>query len=384
MLLAFARSFVLCCWVKELLSITDCSALRGTCAGFMGPLRRSGRRTPCKNPFITPIQSLVWCPLACDKPRITAIRTSLVGPRGAGPPSREPTRWRGIECLAKLVQGTVCNILGRMKSSAQVSLLICNVAMAEFEQSGGGSVRLPRVLVLKRLPRQVAHSIKQWRSSAYDESRIQAIATTPPICRPSPASTRLALDLRVQPRCTLSLFGPNRPAYRKGPSRVRDRHRPEIHRFLMSSRRRLFSFGTAIKLILDNHFRPHIEETRAWLEPRPPGRFAFTFTPSQWFCLNLIEGFFSTFSRSAFAHIGSLQSTSSKNASMAGIDDVQSPSRLHTWSYKRAEAACYDSNHENADLGATLTTKSARLLEIKQQSYFLTRISLIFDFVRYA
>ena len=34
---------------------------------------------------------------------------------------------------------------------------------------------------------------------------------------------------------------------------------------------------------------------------------------------------------------------------MAGIDDVNRHPVLHTWSYKLAEAASYDSNHGNAD-----------------------------------
>jgi hypothetical protein len=35
---------------------------------------------------------------------------------------------------------------------------------------------------------------------------------------------------------------------------------------------------------------------------------------------------------------------------MAGIDDVNRHPVIHTWSYKLAEAAWYDSNHGNADL----------------------------------
>jgi hypothetical protein len=37
---------------------------------------------------------------------------------------------------------------------------------------------------------------------------------------------------------------------------------------------------------------------------------------------------------------------------MAGIDDVNRHPVIHTWSYKLAEAAWYDSNHGNADLAS--------------------------------
>jgi hypothetical protein len=35
---------------------------------------------------------------------------------------------------------------------------------------------------------------------------------------------------------------------------------------------------------------------------------------------------------------------------MANIDDVNRHPVIHTWSYKLEDAACYDSNQENADL----------------------------------
>src|SRR6516165_1365940 len=44
-------------------------------------------------------------------------------------------------------------------------------------------------------------------------------------------------------------------------------------------------------------------ETRAWLDTRPAGRFEFTFTPKHGSWLNLIEGFFSKFTRSVLRHI---------------------------------------------------------------------------------
>lgn len=56
--------------------------------------------------------------------------------------------------------------------------------------------------------------------------------------------------------------------------------------------------NTAIKLILDNHCAHISRETRAWLAPRPSGRFELTFTPKYGSWLNLIEGFFSKFARS--------------------------------------------------------------------------------------
>ncbi len=97
--------------------------------------------------------------------------------------------------------------------------------------------------------------------------------------------------------------------------------------------------STAIKLILDNHSAHISRETRAWLDARPPGRFAFTFTPKHDSWLNLIEGFFSKFARSVLRHIRVTSKQELKQRIMAGIDDVNHHPVIHTWSYKLAEAA---------------------------------------------
>ena len=97
--------------------------------------------------------------------------------------------------------------------------------------------------------------------------------------------------------------------------------------------------STAIKLILDNHSAHISRETRAWLDARPPGRFAFTFTPKHGSWLNLIEGFFSKFARSVLRHIRVTSKHELKERIMAGIDDVNRHPVIHTWSYKLADAA---------------------------------------------
>jgi hypothetical protein len=42
---------------------------------------------------------------------------------------------------------------------------------------------------------------------------------------------------------------------------------------------------------------------------------------------------------------------------MAGIDDVNRHPVIHTWSYKLEDAACYDSNQENAESSSSLCTR---------------------------
>src|SRR3954463_2430191 len=84
---------------------------------------------------------------------------------------------------------------------------------------------------------------------------------------------------------------------------VRDRHRSREFIEFLKRLDAAYPAGTAIKLILDNHSAHISKETRAWIDARPPGRFAFTFTPKHGSWLNLIEGFFSKFARSVLRHI---------------------------------------------------------------------------------
>ena len=78
--------------------------------------------------------------------------------------------------------------------------------------------------------------------------------------------------------------------------------------------------------------------------------FKFTFTPKNGSWLNLVEGFFSKFARSVLRHIRVASKYELKQRIIAGINDVNCHPVIHTWSYKLAEAAGYDSNFENAGL----------------------------------
>ena len=120
---------------------------------------------------------------------------------------------------------------------------------------------------------------------------------------------------------------------------VRDRHRSREFIELLRHLDAAYPKGTAIKLILDNHSAHISKETTAWLDSRPAGRFAFTFTPKHGSWLNLIEGFFSKFARSVLRHIRVTSKHELKERIMAGIQEVNRHPVIHTWSYKLAEAA---------------------------------------------
>jgi transposase len=95
-----------------------------------GPLAAiEDRPRPGKEPVITPEAKAWLASLACDKAREHGYPHELWTTRLLARHAREHGPASGHECLAKLVQGTVCKILGRQDSwpggnqTAQGSLL---------------------------------------------------------------------------------------------------------------------------------------------------------------------------------------------------------------------------------------------------------------------
>ena len=176
--------------------------------------------------------------------------------------------------------------------------------------------------------------------SCDEKPGIQAIATTAPDLPPKPGVyASFARDYEYKRHGTVSLLAGIDLLTGKVHALVRDRHRSREFIELLKLLDAAYPARTAIKLIVDNHSAHISRETRAWLAARPPGRFAFTFTPKHGSWLNLIEGFFSKFARSVLRHIRVTSKQELKDRIMAGIDDVNRYPVIHTWSYKLAGAA---------------------------------------------
>src|SRR5215470_1803825 len=279
------------------------------------------RPRPGKEPVITPEAKAWLVSLACGK-------------------AKEHGPEAGHECLAHLVQGTVCKILGQEEIKPHKVRYYLERRDAEFEQKMAEVLCVYReVQVLKKAAK--SQPCQPVAIVSYDEKPgIQAIATTAPDLPPEPGiHATFARDHEYKRHGTLSLLAGIDLLTGKVHALVRDRHRSrefiEFLRLLDAA----YPASTAIKLILDNHSAHISKETRSWLATRPSGRFAFTFTPIHGSWLNLIEGFFSKFARSVLRHIRVASKHELKERIMAGIKDVNRHPVIHTWSYKLAEAA---------------------------------------------
>jgi len=304
-----------------------------------GPLTAlDDRPHPGKEPTLTPEAKAWLVSLACEKAKEHGYPHELWTTRLLARHAREHGPAAGHECLARLVQGTVCKILGQEEIKPHKVSYYLERRDAEFEQ------KMAEVLCVYRQVQVLKKSNKPDKSVAivsYDEKPgIQAIATTAPDLPPVPGvHATFARDHEYKRHGTLSLLAGIDLLTGKVHALVRDRHRSREFIEFLKLLDAAYPARTAIKLILDNHSAHISRETRAWLATQPAGRFEFTFTPKHGSWLNLVEGFFSKFARSVLRHIRVTSKHELKERIMAGIEDVNRHPVIHTWSYKLAEAA---------------------------------------------
>jgi transposase len=307
-----------------------------------GPLPAlNDRPHPGREPTITPEAKAWLVSLACDKAREHGYPHELWTTRLLARHAREHGPVAGHECLAKLVQGTVCKILGQEEIKPHKVRYYLERRDAEFEQKMAEVLCVYRqVQVLKKTAAGSKKPAKSVAIVSYDEKPgIQAIATTAPDLPPVPGvHATFARDHEYKRHGTLSLLAGIDLLTGKVHALVRDRHRSREFIEFLKLLDAAYPTCTAIKLILDNHSAHISRETRTWLAAQPAGRFEFTFTPKHGSWLNLVEGFFSKFARSVLRHIRVTSKHELKERIMAGIEDVNRYPVIHTWSYKLTEA----------------------------------------------
>lgn len=308
-----------------------------------GPLAAlDDRPRPGKEPTITPEAKAWLVSLACDKAKEHGYPHELWTTRLLAGHAREHGPAAGHECLANLVQGTVCKILGKEEIKPHKVRYYLEKRDANFERKMAEVLCVYReVEVLKKASTKSKRRGKPVAIVSYDEKPgIQAIATTAPDLPPQPGIyPTFARDHEYKRHGTLTLLAGIDLLTGKVHALVRDRHRSREFIEFLKLLDTAYPAHTTIKLVLDNHSAHISRETRAWLATQPADRFELTFTPKHGSWLNLIEGFFSKFARSVLRHIRVTSKHELKERIMAGIDDVNRHPVIHTWSYKLAEVA---------------------------------------------
>jgi transposase len=301
------------------------------------------RPRPGKEPTIT-AEGKTWVVnLACRKAKELGYPHELWTTRLLARHAREHGPLEGHSCLAKLAQGTLCNILNEQEIKPHKVRYYLERRDPQFKQ------KMAEVLCVYRqvkLIKEGAAAAKQKLSNAvaivsYDEKPgIQAIAATAPDLPPEPGRhAGFARDHEYKRHGTVSLLAGIDLLTGQVHALVRDRHRSREFIEFLKLLDAAYPTHTAIKLILDNHSAHISKETRAWLADQPAGRFEFTFTPTHGSWLNLIEGFFSKLARSVLRHIRVASKQELKHRIMAAMDEFNQHPVVHTWSYKLDQAA---------------------------------------------
>jgi transposase len=301
------------------------------------------RPRPGKEPTITAEAKAWLVSLACRKATELGYPHELWTTRLLARHAREHGPEAGHDCLADLVQGTVCKILARQEVKPHKVRYYLERRDAEFEEKMAQVLCVYReVEVLKSAV--TGKSKKPHKAVAivsYDEKPgLQAIATTAPDLPPQPGvHTTFARDHEYKRHGTLSLLAGIDLLTGQVHALIKDRHRSREFIEFLELLDKAYPPRTAIKLILDNHSAHISRETKAWLAEQPVGRFEFTFTPTHGSWLNLVEGFFSKLARSVLRHIRVASKHELKRRIMAAIDDVNQHPVVHSWSYKLKKAA---------------------------------------------
>ena len=154
-----------------------------------GPLAAlDDRPRPGKEPTITPEAKAWLVSLACDKAKEHGYPHELWTTRLLARHAREHGPAAGHACLANLVQGTVCKILGQEEIKPHKVRYYLERRDAEFEQKMAEVLCVYReVQVLKKAAAKSKKPAKSAAIVSYDEKPgIQAIATTAPDLPPVP------------------------------------------------------------------------------------------------------------------------------------------------------------------------------------------------------
>ncbi len=212
--------------------------------------------------------------LACRKAKDLGYPHELWTTRLLARHAREHGPAEGHACLAKLAQGTLCNILNEQEIKPHKVRYYLERRDPEFKQ------RMAEVLCVYRevkLIKETAAAAKQKPSDAvaivsYDEKPgIQAIATTAPDLPPEPGRhATLARDHEYKRHGTVSLLAGIDLLTGQVHALVKDRHRSREFIEFLKLLDAAYPAHTAIKLILDNHSAHISKETKAWLAEQPP------------------------------------------------------------------------------------------------------------------
>ena len=193
--------------------------------------------------------------LACRKAKELGYPHDLWTTRLLARHAREHGAAAGHDCLANLVQGTVCKILGRHEVKPHKVRYYLERRDPAFEEKMAQVLCVYReVAILKQAGAASKKPRKPVAIVSYDEKPgIQAIATTSPDLPPEPGKYRsFARDHEYRRHGTLSLLAGIDLLTGKVHAMVKDHHRSREFIEFLKLLDAAYPARTAIKLVLDS------------------------------------------------------------------------------------------------------------------------------------
>ncbi len=223
--------------------------------------------------------------LACRKAKDLGHPHELWTTRLLARHAREHGPAEGHACLAKVAQGTVCNILNEREIKPHKVRYYLERRDPEFKQKMAEVLCVYGEVKLIRESAAAASKSRamRWRLSPTMKSPAFRQSPRPPrTCRPSPADMRPSrATYEYKRHGTVSLLAGIDLLTGQVHALVKDRHRSREFIEFLKLVDAAYPSHTAIKLILDNHSAHISKETKAWLAAQPEGRFTFVLRPSR-------------------------------------------------------------------------------------------------------
>ena len=309
---------------------------RAMAHGVMAALDDSPR--PGREPTIT-VEARAWLvDLACRKAKDLGYPHEVWTTRLLAQHAREHGSAAGHDCLADLVQGTVCKILDAEDVKPHKVRYYLEGRDPEFAEKMAEVLCVYREVKLLKRRKRASEAVAI--VSDDEKPGVQAIGTTAPDLPPEPGTHQaFGRDHEYKRHGTVSLLAGIDLLDGQVHALVKDRHRSREFVEFLKLLDAAYPARTAIKIILDNHSAHISKETCGWLADQRPGRFEFVFTPKHGSWLNLVEGFFSKLARSVLRHIRVASKQELKDRLIAAIDHINRHPVVHTWTYKLDHAA---------------------------------------------
>lgn len=299
---------------------------RAVSAGIDVALRDKYHRP--KAPVITEEAKTWVINLACTKPTEHGYAAELWTLSAMAKHTRSHAPTAGHTCLSRAVKATIQRILKSQTIKPHKIKYYLVRKDPEFEK------KMEEILVVYRevnYQNENDVALTTVTLSIDEKPGIQALKNIAPDHCPSvDKNSTVRRDYEYKRLGTLSLLAAMDLHSGHIIGQVHDRHRSREFTMLLKEIDNYYPRNLTIRLILDNHSAHISKESMAYLLTRP-NRFIYVHTPVHGSWLNMIESFFSKFTRSVLKGIRIQSKAELKDRILLGLSEINNTPVVYKW-----------------------------------------------------